>query len=287
MNRTILTITFLLFSLTVLTQTPDSATFAQLQECVGQLQTDLKNQKRDFSKQISATNKQIDTLQMQITERTSLLADSLGTRITDTRTNAEQQIENINKSVGKETLFSIISGIVLLLLSVLLFWILRKKQKSDKIDLVAQLTQTKQSIDENLVQEFTKISESLDALSKISQPSQTIETIAEPDHSLALKVASEINLIERNINLMDAGTKGLKQLVRSVGKLKDNLSANGYEIPVLLGKHFHQGMKVIVASSIPNEKLEKGSEIITKILIPQVNYNGVMIQSAQIEVSVG
>jgi hypothetical protein len=46
-------------------------------------------------------------------------------------------------------------------------------------------------------------------------------------------------------------------------------------------------MKVIVVNSIPDENLQKGSEVITKILIPQVNYNGVMIQTAQIEVSVG
>jgi hypothetical protein len=104
---------------------------------------------------------------------------------------------------------------------------------------------------------------------------------------LALKVASEINLIERNINLMDSKTKGLKQLQASVGKLKDNLSANGYEMPELLGKQFHQGMKVIVTSSIPDENLEKDSEVISKVLIPQVNYNDKMIQTAQIEVSVG
>ena len=61
-------------------------------------------------------------------------------------------------------------------------------------------------------------------------------------------------------------------------KLKDNLSANGYEMPELLGKQYHQGMKVIVTSSIPDENLEKDNEIITKVLIPQVNYNEKMIQ---------
>jgi hypothetical protein len=86
---------------------------------------------------------------------------------------------------------------------------------------------------------------------------------------------------------MDAIKNGLKQLQASVGKLKDNLSANGYEMPELLGKQYNQGMKVIVTSSIPDENLEKGSEIITKVLIPQVNFNDKMIQSAQIEVSVG
>lgn len=112
-------------------------------------------------------------------------------------------------------------------------------------------------------------------------------TNMEPDHSLALKLASEINLIERNISLMEKGTKGLKQLERSVEKLKDNLKANGYEMPELLGKQYHQGMKVIVTTSIPDENIEKDSEIITKVLIPQVNYNDKMIQSAQIEVTVG
>ena len=58
-------------------------------------------------------------------------------------------------------------------------------------------------------------------------------------------------------------------------------------MPVMLGKPFHQGMKVIVTSSIPDENLEKDAEIITKVLIPQVNYNDIMIQTAQIEVSVG
>ena len=153
---------------------------------------------------------------------------------------------------------------------------------------VEQLQKTKSSIEESLVKEFGEQTELIESqLQLIAQQKTENPTNAEPDHSLALKLASEINLIERNINLMDKGTKGLKQLERSVGKLKDNLSANGYEMPELLGKQYHQGMKVIVTSSIPDENLEKGSEIITKVLIPQVNFNDKMIQSAQIEVSVG
>ena len=47
------------------------------------------------------------------------------------------------------------------------------------------------------------------------------------------------------------------------------------------------GMNVIVITSIPDENVAKDSGIISKILIPQVNYNDKMIQTAQIEVSVG
>ena len=58
-------------------------------------------------------------------------------------------------------------------------------------------------------------------------------------------------------------------------------------MPELIGKAFNQGMKVIVTSSIPDENLKKGEEIITKIIKPQVNFNDKMIQAAQVEVSVG
>jgi hypothetical protein len=110
---------------------------------------------------------------------------------------------------------------------------------------------------------------------------------ADPDHSLALKLADEITLMERNISLMDASTKGLKQLNRSIGKLKDNLAANGYEIPELLGKPYNDGMKAIITNTVQDETLEHGVELITKIIKPQVNYQDKMIQAAQIEVSVG
>src|SRR5690606_8198926 len=134
-----------------------------------------------------------------------------------------------------------------------------KKQRTDKSEVIEQLSQTKISIEESLVKEFGKqtdlIESQLNLLEK-QKSENSVNPNAEPDHSLALKVASEINLIQRNINLMDAKTKGLKQLSRSVDKLKDNLAANGYEIPELLGKQFHHGMKVIVASSIPDENLE-------------------------------
>lgn len=285
MRQLILTISIILFSLTAFSQI-DSIEIKELQQKVGQLQTELRNQKNDFSNQIKAANDDIAKLRSEAANEKAVvvaLADSLGVKIDDTRTSAEQQIAKVDKSLSKTSLWIIIGLLFAVIVSGVVYLLLRKKQQADKTDIVAQLGQTKQSIDEKLVNEFAKNTEALEALSQISKPTQTIE----PDHSLALKVASEINLIERNINLMDSKTKGLKQLTRSVEKLKDNLAANGYEIPQLLDKEFNQGMKVIVASSIPDENLDKGVEKITKILIPQVNYNGVMIQTAQIEVSVG
>lgn len=105
-----------------------------------------------------------------------------------------------------------------------------------------------------------------------------------PDHSLALKVADEVARIELNMSRMDSSIRGYKQLSKAVGRIKDNFNANGYEIVDMLGKPYNEGMKVI-AEFVLNEDLEDGAQIITGITKPQVNYNGQMIQAAQITVS--
>lgn len=253
----------------------------------------LKSEIYNLNVQLSNASKSIDSLRTLTQENSSAIsqtANQLGFQITTTEQTANKKIDEVGQSLSTNSLYGIIGVLSAILLSVLLYWLLSKRQKSDKTEVVEQLQKTKSSIEESLVKEFGKqtnlIESELELLAQ-QKSASPISANSEPDHSLALKVANEINLIERNINLMDKGTKGLKQLERSVGKLKDNLSANGYEMPELLGKQFRQGLNVIVTSSIPDENLEKGEEIISKVLIPAVLFNSKMIQTAQIEVSVG
>jgi chromosome segregation ATPase len=301
MKQTIISI-FLLANASIFSQTEAltkeyfSKELQPLKTSIQSLQKENESLKKEIgtlNTKLSNANKSIDSLrnQTQVNSNTiNQTSKDLGSKITTTETNANQKISAVDESLNKNSLYSIIGVLSAILLSGLLYWLVSKRQQTDKTDFIEKLSKTKSSIEESLVKEFGKQTELMDSqLHLIEQHKTTLQATpnAEPDHSLALKVASEINLIERNINLMDSKTKGLKQLQASVGKLKDNLSANGYEMPELLGKQFHQGMKVIVTSSIPDENLEKGSEIISKILIPQVNYNDKMIQTAQIEVSVG
>ncbi len=267
-----------------------------LEEKVKVLQLENSKLKSDIgtlNSQLLIANKSIDSLRSQTQvsiNAISQTANQLGIQIKQTGDKNEGRIIEVSESLSKNSLYGIIGVLSAILISGLLYWLLSKRQQTDKTDFIDQLSKTKSSIEESLVKEFGKQTELMDSqLHLIEQQKTSLEATPnmEPDHSLALKVASEINLIERNIRLMDSKTKGLKQLQASVGKLKDNLSANGYEMPELLGKPFNQGMRVIVATSIPDENLEKGQETITKILIPQVNYNDKMIQTAQIEVSVG
>ena len=138
-----------------------------------------------------------------------------------------------------------------------------------------QLAQTKMQeesvkLDDKLLEMFDK---------QISTTPKVVGT-DKPDHSLALKVADEIVRIELNMSRMDSSIKGYKQLAKAVERIKDNFKANGYEIIDM----YNEGMKV-TANFVADEELEEGKQIITGITKPQINYNGQMIQAAQITVS--
>lgn len=253
----------------------------------------LKTEIGTLNSKLSDANLKIEKLQSQTQQNSNAItqtSNELGLKIQESGKFSEKRISAVDQSLSKNSIYGIAGVLGAVFISSLLYWFLHKRQKTDNTHIIEQLSQTKSSIEESLIKEFGKQTELMETqLQLIEQQKTSIQSPSnlEPDHSLALKVASEINLIERNINQMDSATRGIKQLLRSVGKLKDNLAANGYEIPELLGKQFHEGMKVIVTSSIPDENLENGSEVITKVLIPQVNYNDKMIQAAQIQVSVG
>ena len=83
---------------------------------------------------------------------------------------------------------------------------------------------------------------------------------------------------------MDSSIRGYKQLKYAVSRIRSNFSANGYEIVEMLGKQFNEGMKATVSYET-DENLKEGERIISRITKPQVNFNGKLIQVAEITVS--
>jgi len=253
---------------------------------------DLQIEVASLKLKLEATQEQIDNLESKTESNSTEINTTrkdLGLKITSTESTTNEKITAVDQSVSKSTLYSIIGVLLAVLISGILYFLLSKRQKVDRSDLIEKLSKTKSSLEEGLIKEFGKQTELMESQIKLieNQKTSAQNQVTEIDHTLALRVADEITLIERNISLMDSSVKGLKQLSRSVTKLRDNLLANGYELPELLGKKYDQGMKVIVVSSIPDENIEKGVEIISKVIKPQVNYQEVMIQTAQIEVSAG
>ena len=186
------------------------------------------------------------------------------------------------------TLWGIMIIIILLALVTTGSYLLAKRIKSGdtSIDEVRKAQEALEVAQKKMQEESIKLDNQMLAIVQKqleSKPTTSVGT-AVPDHSLALKVADEIVRIELNMSRMDSSIKGYKQLTKAVERIKDNFNANGYEIVDMLGKPYNEGMKV-TANFVADEDLEEGKQIITGITKPQINYNGQMIQAAQITVS--
>lgn len=174
--------------------------------------------------------------------------------------------------------------IIITLLSI--FYCLKKriKQENFSIDKVRKAQEILQTTQTKMQEESVKLDNRMIELFERQISSTVLTTERKTDHTLALKVADEIVRIEMNLSHMDSSIKGYKQLAKAVQRIKDNFNANGYEIVDMLGKPYMVGMKAAV-TFITDDSLERGQQIVTKIIKPQINYHQQMIQAAQIEVS--
>ncbi|MCZ8296906.1 MAG: hypothetical protein O9297_06770 [Flavobacterium sp.] len=299
--KKVILINIILCATTIFAQEQKTELQKQQQEIV-KLNQKLNNQQAVINQQktelanLSATTenqqKQIDSLKTatsQNEQNIQAIANDLGTKIKQTETAAKDGISKLDKDVNTNRLYWIIATLATLLLGGVLYWLLGKRIATSKTDVETQIKNTKKSLEEESIKLDSKLIEVLDTQLKLKQEEKKVvstTSTADVDHSLALKVADEIVRIHKNLQQMDVNTKGLKQLSASVKRIQDNFASNGYELVEMLGKEYNEGMKVI-ANFITSEDIETGKQIITRIIKPQVNYKNEMIQSAQIEVSVG
>ena len=212
------------------------------------------------------------------------------------RASMNDKIQNTNNIVvhnqsvlRNRSLWGSLIIILIFFLSGGIFLYLFKRIKSDanSIDEVRKAQDALQNAQTKMQEESIKLDNKLLEIAE-QQMKKTAaidnQATTTVDHSLALKVGDEIVRIELNLSRMDSSIKGYKQLAKAVQRIKDNFQANGYEIIDMLGKPYNEGMKVI-ANFVSDETLEQGKQVITGIIKPQINYNGKMIQSAQITVS--
>lgn len=210
--------------------------------------------------------------------------DTLSTQIGKTKSDVEQ-------SLSARTSWGIAVVVVLLCAIAAIIWLFMKKFKNGttSIDEVRKAQEALEKAQTRMQEESIKLDNKLieiaeKQLNEQSANTPATKTKSEIDHSLTLKVADELVRIEMNLSRMDSSVKGYKQLSKAVQKIKDNFSANGYEIVDMLGKPYIAGMKAAV-TFVTDESLEQGKQIITRIIKPQINYKGQMIQAAEIEVS--
>lgn len=247
------------------------------------LQTVLAQQETDVQRTAQKQQQEVAELSQKVSaasEETHQVIKQNNTETTKKITQQENKVEWLENTGKKYAFF--VRILLLGLLGIVISALLKNKKLNTVIQqLKIQIQKNKDDINLFFQEQISLCHQLLDNNAKIASNSQP------DDFSLALKVADEITLMERNMSHMDPAVKGFKQLKRSIETLKDKLNSQGYEIPKLLGKKFNTGMKLTVVSSFPTDTLAPGEEIISKIIKPQVNYQGKMIQSAQVEVSIG
>lgn len=270
----------------------------QQQQAIDALNKKLNNQNYTIRKQSNtivalqndnkSLNNSIDSLSLLIqTNSKNIVTNSkeLGTKIQETGQKADSQIAQLDSDVDKNRLYWIIATLVTLLLGGLIYWLLAKRITSSKTDVETQIKNTKASLEEESVKLDSKLMEVLDTQLKLKNLSQPQESEnEEKDHSLVLKVADEVTRILMNLEVMDKNIKGYKHLKKYSSSILDNLKAYGYEIPQLVGQNYNSGMNMVATLEF-DESVEEGKQIIKRILKPQINYNGKMIQAAKVVVA--
>jgi hypothetical protein len=257
------------------------------QEQLASNQRDLELKKLIFSLENQLNNKvnglKTETNQLGIV--TSSLSEGLTTAKNDVSEIAESSsknsnsIDTVNQALSQKQQYGLIFIGLFLILVLTIYIILTKRQNTD----TKKLAKKQQEIFEKQIQDGQQLT---DWLSKQTTDSLGKSSGGEIDHSFAKRVADEIVRITTNLSRMDATVKGHKQLSASVRKLEQSLNSNNYELEALLNKPYDNGMN-LQANFVIDENLQEGESVITRIIKPQINYKGKLIQAAQVEVSQG
>ena len=264
-----------------------------LTEKVKTLQTENTNRKSEIgtlNSKLKTANDSIVILKAKLQENTDAIsqtANQLGIQIKETGDKNEGKITEVSESLSKNSLYGIIGVLSAILLSGLLYWLLSRRQKTDKTDVEGQLSQTKKNIEEEQIQINTKLAELYNGqMELLKVERKTNPSNGEVDHSLPLKVADEIVKMQMNLVHMDNKVRGHKQLSIAVTNVFDNFKANGYEIIDHLNKSYNDGMNMD-ASKEPDPSLKDGEQVIRRIIKPEIHFNNKMIQKAQVIVAYG
>ena len=275
----------------------------QMVEQLNKFKTESLKQQKALSAKINEQEQQHQQVIKTLNENISVLEKKLQESIKANQLTVEQlnQLDKttaqtaatIYDSITARTIAAFIGLILALGLIATSYLLLRKKQSQSTEDLSSQVKlaldnvrQTEENIVKSDIQLADRLHEVLTHLKEQAKIIPVIQQNNEPDHSLPLKLADEIHRMRKRIAALPEDTKGLKPLSKSLERLEDELSEQGYEIIDHTGMEFSENLS-IQSRFIPSDDLEQGQSIISKVVTPQVNFKGVMIRMADVEVNVG
>ena len=247
----------------------------------------LKSEVSTLNSTVTVQSKEIDSLKLVIAETgnsISAIADSLNINTLTTREQIKTNSDSLNATIANKSKTGMWLFIAIAIVLVVIAFVFGK-QIAKRDNEVASLSAKADKLNEEIVAHMSKEMTDMQNIAKqISSLASTPVADSDSEQKLIITLADRITFMEMTLYKMDSSVRGHKQLSKSIKQMKDNLLANGYELVDMLGKDYHDGMKV-TANFVEDENLPEGKQIITGIIKPQINYQGKMIQSAQITVS--
>lgn len=254
----------------------------------------LKNQVGELAATDKAQQQKLTELSVKLNAlegRQTVLGGSLDQLSRDT----EQKTQTIDETITTRSKWYGAAIAALLLLLGGCYWYLRRRNDASEQSLSAQVKSaidTVRSTEEKIAKSDTALADSLfEILNKLKVQEMNAAANgqakpAEADHHLPLKLADEIHRMRKRLASLPEDTKGLTPLQKSLERLESELSEQGYEIIDHTGMAYTENLSV-KARFVPSDDLGPDQKIISKVVVPQVNYKNVMIRSAEIEVSIG
>ena len=246
----------------------------RLDSLINILYKDLDSNKIDNNKRFEDIINESESLRRDLKD-----ANINVTKIENSSSKNADSIDSVNQDLSQKQQYGLMIIGFSIILILIVYLVLSKKWNSD----TKKLANKQKEVLEKQIQDSQKLADWLD---KETEQSLSNNSSGEIDHSFAKRIADEIVRITTNLSRMDESIKGHKQLSASVRKLEQSLNVNKYELVKLLNQPYNEGLN-LQATFVSDDSLAPDESIITRIIKPQINYKGKLIQAAQVEVSVG
>jgi hypothetical protein len=198
-----------------------------------------------------------------------------------------QQFTDERHESDLQILWVALMPLIIVILGLLVAFIVYRKTTK------AELSETKHNLNSECNRLDLRLSEllesqikNMDLLQEKDDNDNQINALSEPDHSIPLNILTELHRMKNRLAAMPQETKGLKPLGKAVYRIEENLIKKGYEVIDLLNQPYVDGMTVN-QEYLFDENLAADERIISKVVKPQINFNGVITQVADVIVSIG
>lgn len=256
-------------------------------QIVEKRQRSLEVQVKNLQKTQKSTSSDLQSVSVA-TDSLKTAGVSLASKITADSLSMSGRVDAVNGDVRKaqgvvksRSLWGAIIAVLLFVVVAISSWLIvrRVRRGSSYVDDVRR----SQDVISESMKKLQEQSVSLDC-KLLEVANKQLDMAKAPDHSLVLELVNEVARIEGNLSKMDSSVRGYKQLVQAKDRMLCDVQAHGYEVISLIGQDYNDGMP-FQTRFVPDDTLPEGKRIITGMSKMQVNYEGKMIQAAQIVVS--